>query len=149
MQERVLRALRESRSTIVTRWTALLRAQPVTSPLAHPDTLVYLMDWTLDRIEWALIHSPARRRGGFQADELAAAEACACGMNPLLAYFQTAGQAMWESVLPRLEPRERDACLAALKLVVQIVAQREIQTFCAVCQRRSAGCAAASTGSAR
>lgn len=137
MHDGMLRILQGLRPTILQRWEVLLRAQPVTSPLANPDSLVYLMDWTIDRV-FAVLRSPSNRRriSARSAEAHPTREACACGMNPLLAYFTTAEQAMLECVLPVLAPREREAVLPAVKLAVQTVALREIQTFCAVCQRR-------------
>ena len=63
-------------------------------------------------------------------------ELCACKMNPLLAYFSTAEQALVQAILPTLQPREREAVLSSVRLAMQAEAKREIDTFCAVCQRR-------------
>lgn len=141
MHDHLLQTLQGLRPTILERWEALLRAEPVTSPLANPDSLVYLMDWTLDRFLTALRGPLSRRRIHERGSNKPAAyieesQLCACKMNPLLAYFATAEQALVQALLPTLQPRERESVLSAVRLAMQAVAKREIDTFCAVCQRR-------------
>jgi hypothetical protein len=141
MHDTMLRNLQRLRPTILERWEELLRAEPVTSPLANPDALVYLMNWTLDRFFTALRGPLSRRRlsdrGSNKPAYVEEKTLCACKMNPLLAYFATAEQALVQAVLPLLEPRERESVLSAVRLAMQAVAKREIDTFCAVCQRRN------------
>jgi len=140
MHDNMLRNLQALRPTILERWESLLRSEPVTSPLANPDSLVYLMDWTLDRF-FAVLRGPlARRRiaerGSNKPAYIEERALCACKMNPLLAYFTTAEQALVQAILPSLQPRERESVLSSVRLAMQAVAKREIDTFCAVCQRR-------------
>jgi len=140
MNDSLLRTLQGLRPTILERWEVLLRAEPVTSPLANPDSLVYLMGWTLDRFFTALRGPLSRRRitgrGSNRASFTEERDLCACKMNPLLAYFATAELALVQAALPTLQPREREAALNIIRLALQVVAKREIDTFCAVCQRR-------------
>ena len=140
MHDKLLRTLQELRPTVLERWETLLRAEPVTSPLANPDALVYLMNWTLDRFATALRGPLSRRRiadhGSNKPKYIEESRLCACKMNPLLAYFATAEQALIQAILPMLQPRERESVLSAVRLAMQAVAKREIDTFCAVCQRR-------------
>jgi hypothetical protein len=140
MHDTILRTLQGLRPTILARWETLLRAEPVTSPLANPDALVYLMDWTLDRFFQALRGPLSRRRitarGSNKPFDNGEREVCACRMNPLLAYFATAELALIQAALPSLLPREREFVLSTIRLALQVVAKREIDTFCAVCQRR-------------
>lgn len=140
MHDNLLRTLQSLRPTILERWEALLRAEPVTSPLANPDSLVYLMTWTLDRFCATLRGPVARRRmaerGSNKPAYIEESKLCACKMNPLLAYFSTGEQALVQALLPTLEPRERENVLSSVRLAMQAVAKREIDTFCAVCQRR-------------
>jgi hypothetical protein len=142
MNDTLQRTLQGMRPTILERWEVLLRAEPVSSPLANPDSLVYLMGWTLDRFFSALRGPLSRRRisdrGSNKVDVKEVRELCACKMNPLLTYFATAEQALIHTALPILQPRERESALSAVRLAMQIVAKREIDTFCAVCQRRHA-----------
>lgn len=116
--------------------------EPVGSPLGHPDALVHLIDWTLDEIFTGLTNPLARHRASrtrFHADE---APHCACGRNPLLAYFAAGEQAMYEALVltqaasTDLDPIERDAAFSELNLLLQQIARREIEAFCGVCQFR-------------
>ncbi len=118
-------------------WERKLRLEAVTSPLANPDTLVLLMDRTLDDLHEALgnrclaaIPPPAR----------AMRTGCLCGLNPLLAYFRVAA-----SVIPTVMSQGADrcpalsastyaACLQETLAVIQATAHEEIRSFCAMCQ---------------
>jgi len=142
MNDNLQRTLQGLRPTILERWEALLRAEPVSSPLANPDSLVYLMGWTLDRFFTAMRGPLSRRRitdrGSNKTEISDVRELCVCKMNPLIAYFATAELALVQTALPILQPRERESALSAVRLAMQVVAKREIDTFCAVCQRRNA-----------
>lgn len=148
MQEALVTALRARRPTVRAHWEALLRTEPVMTPLANPDALVHLIEWTLDEIFAAIGNPLARtRRGGirFAPDERVL---CPCGRNPLLAYFAAGEQAMHEALIlaqaasAPLDPLQRDASFDELNLVFQFISRREIEAFCGVCQfRRSAACA--------
>lgn len=139
MQSELLNALRARQPEIRARWAELLRVEPVNTPLAHPEALTHLIDWTIEEIFQGLTTIASRRRvnldGGHRPE-------CPCGRNPLLAYFHTAEQVMREalilvqSAVPHLDPIERDASLLELNLVLRNVARREIETFCGVCQHR-------------
>uniref|UniRef100_UPI0039C9BDA3 hypothetical protein n=1 Tax=Horticoccus sp. 23ND18S-11 TaxID=3391832 RepID=UPI0039C9BDA3 len=122
----------------------MLRAEPVNSPLGHPDALVHLIDWTLDELFLALTNPLARHRAGGTRFAHEEKPACPCGRNPLLAYFVAGEQAMLEALVlaqaatPGLEPLERDASFNELNLVIQQIARREIEAFCGICQFRHA-----------
>jgi len=140
MQDGLMRALLTHRPTLQQRWESLLRAQPATSPLANPDALVFLMDWTLDRLFEELRSAPSRRRPAVRTSaDLSAPPPCPCGLNPLIAYFQTAEKAVEEVYCHEIADTdeftalEREAALMELKLVLRGVARREIESFCAVC----------------
>lgn len=143
MQEPLVSALRARRPTVREHWEALLRAEPVATPLGHPDALVHLIDWTLDEIFTAIANPLARHRSGgtrFAADQR---PECPCGRNPLLAYFAAGEQALHEALVlaqvnsPGLDPIERDASFDELNLVLQHISRREIEAFCGVCQFRN------------
>jgi hypothetical protein len=141
MQEELVRALRTRRTETRARWEALLRIERVNTPLANPDALVFMIDWTLDELFSALLRPQAWRRG--QHPEMIASRAeCPCGRNPLLAYFAAGEQALEEALileqasLPALNPADRDAAFNALKSSIREIARREIEAFCAVCQYR-------------
>ena len=124
------------------RWEALLRAEPVVTPLGLPDTLVHLIDTTLSEIFSALEASSGRSPPDDPTATLAGHPVCPCGRNPLLAYFTAAEQALREGLIfsqaacAPLDPHERDASLRELDTVVRRIAEREIEAFCGMCQFR-------------
>jgi hypothetical protein len=144
MQESLLSALRGRRAEIHARWEALLRIERVNTPLANPDALVFMIDWTCDELFAALSRPMARKRSGARpAEATPSRPECPCGRNPLLIYFAAAEQALEEALIleqarqPALDPAERDAAFAELKSAVLEIARREIESFCSVCQYRA------------
>ena len=144
MQADLIADLADRRPMIRTRWEALLRADRACSPLADPDALVHLVDWTLAEFERSLRRLPTRRRtlrpiGRGDLD-------CPCGHNPLLVYFAAGEQALRESLVlaqadrPEMTALERDTELQELNLVLRDIARREIGSFCALCQLRARVC---------
>jgi hypothetical protein len=142
MQTGLLVELRAREAEIHGRWAELLRIEPVNTPLAHPDALAHLIDWTLAEIFRELATASRRRRTTHHHASTPNRSLCACGRNPLLAYFEAAGQALREALIlaqathPTLDPVERDASLEELNLILNDVARREIEAFCGVCQHR-------------
>jgi hypothetical protein len=146
MQPLTAHALDSRRSEIKERWAALLRGEPVNTPLANPDTLVYLIDDTLDAV-FVAIRDPANRRKRNRPP------VCACGRNPFIAYFIAGKQALFEALvlaqaqLPALNPAERDHDADVLNEVIRTVIGEEIDSFGEVCQHRgdpsNPACAAA------
>lgn len=134
MNERSLRLLLAHRATFHSQWEARLRAAPVTTPLGHPDTLVHLMDRTIDQIFHDLQHPSPRRRQpalpkGF----------CGCGQNPLIAYFDTAALAIQTTLAQCADetPISRDD-VDDVNRVLARIARNEILTFCGLCRRNHA-----------
>jgi hypothetical protein len=152
MQETLVRSLRSRLPQIRAQWEALLHAEPVKTPLAYPDSLVHLLDWTLEEIFQGLATLPVRRRHSRKASAASEREICPCGRNPLLTYFAAGEQAMREALVlvqsesSSIDPIERDAALVELDLVFRHIARREIESFCGVCQYRDvrSACPAAS-----
>lgn len=144
MQELLMHSLRGQLPQIRQRWEALLHVEPVNTPLAYPDAVVHLLDWTLDEIFSALSSLSSRRRVARKTSHPGEHPECPCGRNPLLAYFAAGEQAMREALvlaqaaLPVLDPVERDASLHELDHVFHQIAHREIESFCGVCQYRFA-----------
>lgn len=140
MQTELLTRLRERRARIHIQWEALLRAEPIVTPLGHPDALVHLIDWSLDEIFSALANPLPPQLEDWSAR--ASPCPCPCGRNPLLAYFQAGRQAVQEAMVlaqaaaAPLDPTERDSSMRELMQVVQQLAQREMEAFCGVCQFR-------------
>lgn len=131
MNERCLRALQARRDILHFQWAERLRATPFNSPLAHPDTLVHLIERTLDQIFHELNHPSARRRQPPLPPDF-----CRCGKNPLIAYFSTAGLAFQTTLAQCADemPVTRDDVEEVNRTLARI-ARREIMTFCALCQR--------------
>ncbi len=151
MQASLAGALRDRRPQVRHHWEALLRVEPVGTPLGHPDSLVHLIDWTLDEILAALSHPFSRQRAGHHHSLGHDSVGCPCGGNPLLHYFAAGEQAMREALvlsqaaLLDLDPRERDASFEELNLVLQEISRREIEAFCSVCGLRRNGLQVAPT----
>jgi len=129
MDERSLSALQAHRPTLHVKWEARLRAAPVTSPLANPDALVHLMVWTLDQVFRELTPGSTRRKSA-----LPPRPPCPCGLNPLIAYFATAKTSLHEALEVcsgggPINPADAEA----MELALEIVARREIATFCTLC----------------
>lgn len=124
-------------------WEVLLRAERASTAMANPDTLVYMMDLTLDEVFAALRAAETAPVAGPEDYE------CPCGLNPMLVYFAAMRQVLTEALilaqaaLPEQKPRQRESDLARLKRVVDEAVAREIVAFCSLCQRRSSGCGAA------
>ena len=154
MQETLVSALRDRRPKVRAKWEALLRAEPVSTPLGHPDALAHLIDWTLDEIFTSLTNPLARHRAGRTRMGSDEEPHCPCGRNPLRAYFAAGEQAMREALIlvqaasPGLDPIERDSAFEELNLTLQTIARREIEAFCGVCQFRlqSTNCSATVSG---
>lgn len=144
MQDELVRALRARRAEIHARWEALLRIEKVNTPLANPDALVFMIDWTLDECFATLRPLHARRRNGRASEPATPKPDCPCGRNPLLAYFAAGEQAIEEALIleqasaSALDPVQRDEAFTELKLTVRDIARREIEAFCSVCQFRQA-----------
>jgi hypothetical protein len=143
MQECWIRALTARRSEIRRRWEALLRLERSDSPMADPDNLVHLIDWTLDRV-----FAELRRRkspvGNQTRPTIAALRAgCQCGRNPYLNHFLAGEQALIEALVlaqaeqPSLDPAHRDTAVSELYLVTHAIARSEVESVCSLCQRHT------------
>jgi len=143
MQETLVTSLRTRRPHIRARWEDLLRIERASSPLAHPDALVHLIDWSLDEIFQALADPLAQRHPARRLSQDGHRNECACGRNPYLAYFAAGEQAVHEALIlaqvavTALKPSDRDNTLEEINHVLQHLAHREIEAFCGVCQYRN------------
>ncbi len=137
MDTELIEALEKQRTCIRANWENLLRIERISSPLANPDTLVHLLDTSLNEVLAALRAGPPRRLHTRLDEPL-----CPCGRNPLLAYFSAGRQALREALVlaqalrPQLTSAQRDESLAALEMVYGQISRREIQAFCSICQYR-------------
>lgn len=134
----LLSALRARSPDIRRRWEVLLRRERVTSPLANPDALVYLIPITLEQVAQALERSRARPL--LSAVREIPRAPCSCGCNPYLGYFRAGEQALLEALAEvqdgtaRLAGRE--AVVAEFNTVVRRLANDEIKCFCSICTHR-------------
>lgn len=142
MQGAWIEALSANRRMIRRQWETFLRLEQANSPIADPEHLIYLIDWTLDeilghlRIRWA---APAGDSRPFASSALRAE--CHCGRNPLIKFFLAGEQALLEALvllqsrdLPS-ELGDRSTAVTELYLAVHTVATREIETLCSMCKR--------------
>jgi hypothetical protein len=143
MQTALLTELRSRKGEIRTRWAELLHVEPVSSPLANPDALIHLINWTLQDF-FNVLGQLASRHRVIVADLADFKSLCPCGRNPLLAYFVAGQQAVREALVLSqvstvdLDPLERDVSLHELDRAFNEVAHREIGSFCGICQHRTA-----------
>lgn len=145
MEEILVRALRARRGAIRVRWEALLRLEPATTALAHPDMLVHSLTGALDEIFSALAPPVHQAPAAHEVSPPSAAArlhpACACGRNPFLAFFLAGEQAMLEALvlvqadLPAIDPVARDTAVAELYVILRRLRNRELDAFCSLCQR--------------
>lgn len=141
MRRHFLQELAKLRPIIKTCWEVMLRAEPPASALGNPDTLVFMMDHTLDTFFEAM-RSPTPRQWLARHPYLCGAlnETCPCGRNPLLHYFVSgehavlaiAAKTLPEKVsLPRAPHIE---LLSEIQLTFHYLAQHELQIFCDLCR---------------
>lgn len=135
MLTELLRTLRTRQPEIRTRWEMLLRGERVNTALAHPDTLVFMIDSTVEE----LLHTIERGR---PLRHRAHRPTCPCGRNPLLAYFQAGEQALLEEMIlaqvamSGLHPHDREVAVNQLRDTVRDFADTEIEAFCGLCRYR-------------
>lgn len=120
-------------------WERKLRHEPITSPLANPDTLVLLMNRTLVELREILEKRCADPTPPASTVRTVRA-GCLCGLNPLLAYFRVAASVLPAIMsagadrCPELGAAEYADCLQELLAELHTLAQEEIRSFCAMCQ---------------
>ena len=140
MPPEILDRLRARSATIHVRWEALLRIEPVASPLANPDALSRLIPDSIARVFATLAgdkRAPITLREA-RADHL---PPCDCGHNPYKAYFVAGEQAFVEAVVwlqaeaPHEAHPERD--VADVIRAVRQLGRNEIDTFCGICVHHS------------
>lgn len=120
-------------------WETLLRVEPVSGPLANPDSLVHLIPSSLEKV-FAALAKPSRTPHSLE-EAKACVPSCTCGNNPYLAYFVAGEQAIVEAAIlleTELTPAERHQFdLGSVMLAIRRLARSEIDTFCGVCDHRT------------
>jgi hypothetical protein len=138
MQSSFVAELTTRRHAVKHAWERKLRNEPITSPLANPDTLVLLMDRTIDELLATIAAAAMGQAGAGHSRGLRSG--CLCGLNPLLAYFRVGATviatvaALGAARCPELDEDEFAACVQETLAEFQAIAQREIRAFCAMCQ---------------
>lgn len=135
VDESVLQRLEGLRPSWKREWEILLRSEPTLSPLGNPDTLVFLMDETITEVLKVLrARSLKHAAPNPRALLVPLQRHCACGLNPLLNYYAT-GELALHAVAAGPLAEHLDEALTSYHLL----AQKEIDTLCAVCQHRGSG----------
>jgi len=134
MHSRLAVLLHAQRTLLKTEWRRRLRIEPASTPLANPDTLVYLMDETLMQLETLVRDRPASRWLRLRKTHLEPLRSlCPCGLNPLLAYFITGIEAL--DVVLSSEGYLTEAEISTLCQAWHFLAQSEIEALCEGCCR--------------
>jgi hypothetical protein len=142
MHESLPDLLRRAAPLLVGRWRELLALEPVSTALARPETLSFLMPWTIEEVVGALMKGDRRGLRPGESSGTVAPALCECGLNPLLVYFSCLERVLDEYTMSLsggttlANMRQRQFLQARLRRAVRGVAAREIDSFCAVCQRR-------------
>jgi hypothetical protein len=127
MNPAMLQRLEALNPEIKGRWKALLRDEPVLTPLGRPDTLVFLMDATLTQL-FAALNAPSEEKWLRSCPPIIATlhAYCLCGLDPVSKYF-AAGEAALRAATGPLPAEETGDLLARYRSLAQ-------QEFAAVCQ---------------
>ncbi len=139
VDESLIQQLEAQRPSFKREWEALLRTEPTLSPLGNPDTLVFMMDETLSDL-FKNLRLRAQKHQAVNPRSLLVPlqRHCECGMNPLLTYFATGELALH---LVAGQVLKRDAELDEILACYHLLAMKEIDMLCAVCQhRQSSAC---------
>lgn len=132
MKAELVHALSAQRSSVVARWDAYLRIEPVTSPLANPDTLMFGADMVLNEL-FDLLRQPT-------VPPVAPAADHSCGRNPLRAFYAAAEQALMETLVhlqssdTRSPARDRIAAIDDLRNAIRSIARRDLDGLSALCR---------------
>ena len=143
MQESWIDGLKARRHEIHQRWEALLRLDRADGPLAEPDNLIHLIDWSLSEV----LDEVQRRRTNLPDEPPPPAivglrAGCQCGHNPLFNHFIAGEQAMLEALIqlqagdPTLLPHHRSTTVVELYVAIHAVAKRELELLCSLCAKR-------------
>ena len=136
MEESLVQLLRTKCAGIRSRWSDLLHVERALSPLAHPDTLAFLLDETLENIFTGLSSAVG------QKNPAPAWPRCACGLNPYLRFYVAGELALLEALviiqaeIHMRDANARDRAVLELYAVVRRFACDDVELFCSLCQLR-------------
>jgi hypothetical protein len=132
----LVQPLQARRAEIRSRWSDLLHVERALSPLAHPDTLAFLLDETLENIFTGLSSAVG------QKNPAPAWPRCACGLNPYLRFYVAGELALLEALviiqaeIHMRDANARDRAVLELYAVVRRFACDDVELFCSLCQLR-------------
>ncbi len=139
MKPDLIQKLQALRPQIRRRWEELLRIERLHTPLANPDTLVFMFDRTLDVVMNELPRHQPLHPGPRPVPRSA--------QNPMRIYFTALEQAMLEALINAqislAKPEhgqhaaivaERAAAATHLCSTLRRIARREIETLDQICQ---------------
>ncbi len=119
-----------------------MRLERADTPIADPDNLVHMIDWTLDKV-FAELRSHKACSTATLPPTIATLQAkCYCGLNPFFKHFMAGEQALLEALVlaqseePSPDASLRDAAVTELYLVTHALAKCEVEAFCSLCQHR-------------
>jgi hypothetical protein len=141
MEESLVQPLQARRAEIRSRWNDLLHVERALSPLAHPDTLVYLLDETLEKI-FSGLSSAGKKMHPAPLAPAPAWPHCDCGRNPFLRFYVAGEHAILEALviiqaeIHMRDANARDRAVLELYAVVRRLARHDVELFCSLCQLR-------------
>jgi len=117
----------------------------VNSPLADPEILERLFGSTLDEVFRRVRALPGTHPFAPVPTQEAIWGTCACGRNPLLAYFPSCEEAvlclLGEAV--GLTDEASQTAVAEVQAIIRSIASREVATFCSLCRYGTSAAASA------
>lgn len=135
MRPTIYLAIRSQRAEIKARWTRLLQIERPNTALGHPETLVHLIDETLDGV-LAAVNAASRDR--FVMPK------CDCGRNPFVSYFSSGRQSVFEALVVahwregKLDPAEREHDVLLLHNALCQVIGNYADSFSLICRHCTA-----------
>ena len=132
-----LASVMAGRASIEEHWRTLLKIEPVSSPLANPEALQYLIPEALGEI---FTRAASKRKAMSLESARAELPAFNCGNNPYRAFYLAGEQALTEAAVllqAQQQPAlRRESDLAALVYATRVAARSEIDAFCGACVHR-------------
>lgn len=136
MEPQLVDGLLARRAETKARWIALLHIEPVTTPLANPGTLAFMIDDSLDAVYATL--AGRRPLRPFKPSPTADSH------NPFIAYFLAGKQALLEALVlvqaqaAGTDRNHREAAVAELTSAIEGIVGSEVDAFGQVCHPAAA-----------
>lgn len=135
METKLIQLIEANRASIRRHWKALLQRNGAVTPMAHPDSLVHMIDLTLNEVLVALRSQKISRHAEPPPNYKSLLKGCGCGRNPLLGYFMAGEQALIKTfVQTGVDAAGPHPAAAEIYVVLHRLARRELESFCSLCQ---------------